>query len=687
MIYSIVYDITARKQTEEALHESEERYKRITEGLTDYLYTVKFKDGKVIETIHGEACLAVTGYTSKEFAADPYLWINMIVPEEKESIAGRLLRLYKEKNLFSLEHRIIHKNGNIRWIHNTLIPFYDSNGQLLYYDGIIKDITERKQAEEILRVSEERFRSIFQHTASGMALVSLDYYFLHVNEAFCKMLGYTEPELIEKTFQDVTLPEDRQIGNELTSQLLSGKMDTFQLEKRYLHKNGTEVWGLVNSTLIRDIWNKPLHFVTQILDITERKQAELLLKEKNEAINVQNEEYQQLNEELIQKNNELIVAKEKAEESDRLKTAFLQNMSHEIRTPMNAIMGFSDLLVKNYDNKPKLEHFNEIINQSCIDLLEIINEILDIAKIESGQLPVHFEECNLNSMFTELSLFFQENKKHVGKQHIGLNIQATCDPSETTIITDKVKLKQIFINLINNAFKFTQKGKIEAGCNLNEKNNLIFYVSDTGIGIPEDKQNIIFERFTQLNFDSTRAYSGTGLGLAIVKGLINLLGGEIWLESEVNKGTTFYFIISYKKAENIIEEPKKIESHADYNFNDKKILVVEDDIYNAEYFKEIFANKGIKIVHTLYGKEAIEIALSNSFDLILMDIGLPDISGYEAIRKIKQNKPDIKIIAQTAYAGSDDKQKALDSGCIDYISKPLDNNLLLTMVKKHLSKG
>jgi len=243
---------------------------------------------------------------------------------------------------------------------------------------------------------------------------------------------------------------------------------------------------------------------------------------------------------------ELIKAKEKAEESDRLKTAFLQNMSHEIRTPMNAIMGFAELLPDNFNNKQKLELFSGIINQRCSDLLNIINDILDIARIESGQLPLAVVNCTLGNVFDDLKLFFMQYRERMGKQHIELIIQPYCDLHTLVVSTDELKLKQIFINLISNAFKFTEKGKIEMGCKKDEIQGLIFYVSDTGIGIPKDKHSLIFDRFTQLNAVQSRLQSGTGLGLSIVKGLVSLLGGKIWLDSEPGRGSTFYFTIDLK---------------------------------------------------------------------------------------------------------------------------------------------
>jgi PAS domain S-box-containing protein len=438
--------------------------------------------------------------------------------------------------------------------------------------------------------------------------------------------------------------------------------------------------------------------LTVVRDVTERKQAELLLKEKNSeylALNNElmqknneyyalNEEYIAINKKLSQTNEDLLLAKEQAEESDKLKTAFLHNMSHEIRTPMNAIMGFSDLLIKQYNNKPKLEKFSEIINQRCNDLLDIVNDILDIAKIESGQLPVNMEECNLHDLFTELTSFFKEYQKRMGKQQIRFSLHAHYNSSECVIVTDKVKLKQIFINLISNAFKFTDKGIIEGGCKINDNNILVFYISDTGMGIPTDKQKLVFERFAQLKQGTNQAIGGTGLGLSIVKGLVNLLGGELWLESEPDKGSTFSFTIAYKTIEQLHQEPLSIEEPEEYDFSNKTILIVEDDIYNAEYIKEILAETGLNILYAENGKEAIQLSLTQQINLVLMDISLPDINGYEAIRQIKLQKPDLKIIVQTAYAAPEDKKKAIDSGSVGYISKPLKKSLLLSIINKHL---
>jgi signal transduction histidine kinase len=451
---------------------------------------------------------------------------------------------------------------------------------------------------------------------------------------------------------------------------------SYDLEFPFTSVKGRQLWI---RTVAQAEWQdgKIVKVVGSIADITDRKLAEIILKEKTDEIEAQNEEYKQINSELLE-------AKAKAEENDRLKTAFLQNMSHEIRTPMNAIMGFSELLTSNFDNKPKLEQFTKIINQRCADLLHIINEILDIAKIESGQLTIYVDQFKLNDLFKELQVFFTEHQRKLNKSHINFIIANGANDPDIVLMTDKVKLKQIFINLISNAFKFTEEGQIIAGCKHDQNNRLTFFVSDTGIGIPSDKYDFIFQRFTQIHHEEKSNYGGTGLGLSIVKGLVELLDGSISVESNQGEGTTFYFSLSYdqlRKAEPAISHQNNDNP---FNFKGKTVLVVEDDQFNAEYLKEILSNAGFNILHTIYGLDAVKLSTSQPIDIVLMDINLPDINGYEASQKILLQKPSLKIIAQTAYAAPTDKQKAIESGCVDYLSKPLNQNELLFVLFKHL---
>lgn len=521
--------------------------------------------------------------------------------------------------------------------------FLDVTKTIEYENEIV---AAKEKAEE----SELRFKAITEKAMDGIALTDIQGNYIFVNPAFCNMVGFSQEELLHMNVKELKPSEEE----ERHFQKLKNFGFNIESNIKLLRKDKSIIY---------------VDLTAKVFELAKEKVALGIMHNVTDRVKAE---------------KELLLAKEKAEESDRLKTAFLQNMSHEIRTPMNAIMGFSELLSKNFYNKAKLERFSTIINQRCNDLLDIINEILDISKIESGQLPIKIEECNLADLFAELEFFFSEYQKRIKKQHLNLRIQTVCEPTDNLIITDKVKLKQIYINLISNALKFTEKGVIDVGCKYDSHQNIIFYVSDTGIGIPLKKQNIIFDRFVQLNNDTNQATGGTGLGLSIVKGLVNLLGGEIWLNSEIGKGTTFYFTVPFKRVQSVPEIQESRSDIGRFYFSDKTILIVEDDLYNSEYIKEILSDTGLKIRHTIWGKEAIKEASELSPDLILMDIRLPDMNGYEAIKKIKENNQSLKIIAQTAYAAQEDSVKAIESGCVDYISKPLNRNHLLNLISKYI---
>jgi len=382
---------------------------------------------------------------------------------------------------------------------------------------------------------------------------------------------------------------------------------------------------------------------------------------------------------------DLTIAKEKAEESDRLKSAFLHNMSHEIRTPMNSIMGFAEILPKYINDKEKTEKFISIINQSCTDLLVIIDDILDVAKIEAGLLKINNERVNILEVLNELELIYNQQKKKLGKQNILLSLSIPDWIAELNITSDKSRLAQIFNNLLNNALKFTMQGKVEFGISRVTENQVEFFVSDTGIGIPESKYEKIFDRFMQVQNDVKLVSAGNGLGLTISKALVNLLGGNIWLQSEVGIGSIFYFTIhTATELEGKKTVIPSLNIPMEASFQNKTILVVEDDEFNRVLLNEILDNIGFNLLFAIKGSEAIRLYLSEKPDLILMDIGLPDMSGYDAIEKILSNNSNAKIIAQTAYASQSDKNKALQSGCIDYISKPLKSDALIDIIKRHI---
>ena len=577
-------------------------------------------------------------------------------------------------------------NGNVMGIiiimsDTNLIINNDAESILSLFAFRASSELERKQDEDALLDSWANLLALVENTNDNIWAIDNSYRLVVINGKFDKEFknAYGVELAVGMNILDTLPKEIRNIWKLHYDRALANERFTF--EEHFVFGDVHIYTEVAMNPIVAN--NKIIGVSVFARDITERKQAEILLQGKNKEIAAQNEEYLQLNEELLKANEELIKAKEKAEESDRLKTSFLQNMSHEIRTPMNAIMGFSSLLADQYNNKPKLEQYSEIISRRCSDLLDIINDILDIAKIESGQLTVNNEEYDLNLLFIELLSFFKENQYWIGKQNLTFNLYPLLNKDANLIVTDSVKLKQIFINLIGNAFKFTECGKIEGACKV-ENNMLIFNISDTGIGIPSDKKDFIFERFSQIYQSKDKLYGGTGLGLSIVKGLVSLLGGDIWLESELGKGTTFYFSIPYVTAASVKKVQDLPDQKDDFNFDGIKLLIVEDDIYNLEYLNEILDVYGFEIFNAENGKKAVKIALEQELDIVLMDIRLPDFDGYETTRQIKDQKPNLKIIAQTAFAAYDDRARALKNGFDDYISKPVHQELLIELIKKNL---
>ncbi len=375
----------------------------------------------------------------------------------------------------------------------------------------------------------------------------------------------------------------------------------------------------------------------------------------------------------------LIKAKEKAIESDQLKSSFLANMSHEIRTPMNGIVGFTEFLAKNNLTPEKRAYYAKIIVQSSHQLLSIVNDILDISKIETGQFVLTPEVFNVNDLIMITFTLFEQRAK---EQAISLFPKKALSDSLAMLEADQTKLKQIFANLLSNAFKFTSQGQISFGYTLKEKEKLTFFVQDTGIGIQEEFHSRIFQRFTQAENTLSRSYGGTGLGLAITKSLVELMGGQIWFETEVNKGTTFYFTLPYSQKlqnNNLIsksETTNNMENNSNFT-----VLVAEDEEINYIFIEELLSELNLNFLHARNGQEAVEMFSSREdIGLVLMDIKMPVMNGYDATRAIKSLNPSTPVYAQTAYAMSEDKEKARAAGCDGHLAKPLNQKELIDII-------
>jgi signal transduction histidine kinase len=370
-------------------------------------------------------------------------------------------------------------------------------------------------------------------------------------------------------------------------------------------------------------------------------------------------------------------AEHKAKESDRLKTSFLQNISHEIRTPMNSIIGFAGLLKDSKLPESTRAEYLEIINLSSDHLLNIVNEVIDISLIETGNTIVNLKIVHLNNLLEELNSVF----KPLIKKDLVFTLLKGLSDNQSFILTDKVKIKQILTNLLNNAIKFTDSGHIGFGYILKD-NDLEFFVEDTGIGIPEDLHTEIFRRFHKAEYESERLFQGVGLGLSICKGNVELLKGKIWVKSEPYKGSTFFFTIPYKSTEESDsgnEEKQKPVAKPSV----MTVLIAEDDESNYLYISKILDSAGIEYFRAHNGKEAVDICRKNTkIKIVLMDLKMPVMDGFEAANLIKEFRPDVYIIAQTAYALAQEREKALTI-CDDYISKPFKIEFLLSILAKY----
>jgi len=414
----------------------------------------------------------------------------------------------------------------------------------------------------------------------------------------------------------------------------------------------------------------------------ERKRTEIILKNQNEEIAALNKKYISLYEALKVVNDELTTAKEKAEESDRLKTAFLANMSHEIRTPMNGIIGFASLLDDEETTIEQRRRYINIINANAEQLLTIISDIIDISKIEANQINITIKECNINYILDEVIAQFEAVKEQKQKDEIQLIANKYFDDKNANIKTDEVRLRQILTNLLSNAIKFTDKGFIEMGYKFDDAHFITFYTKDTGIGINPENQKVIFENFRQVEDDYTRKYGGTGLGLAISKGLVNILGGDIWVESNKDNGSTFYFTLPYliQHSEAILLTENLLPDWENIN-----VLLVEDTDSIIAFVNEIFRSTKCNLIKAHSGNEAIDICKSNqALDIVLLDIQLPDLSGIEVAIEMKKYRPDLPIIAQTAHAMESDKLKALQAGCDSYVTKPYTRKILFDAMRQFL---
>jgi len=663
-----------RKEKEETLIQSEDLFRTSFEN-TNIGVCMIMPNGRFMKV--NRAFCKMMGYTSDELLTKTFN--DIAHPDDKEMGTVLFVNLNKGKlDTSNFEKRYIRKDGQVVVASVSTAIARNENNETKYLISHLRDITEQKQVQKLLQESELKYRMVFENMINGFSINKIiynefgeaeDYIYLEVNPSYEKTMKVKSADIVGKTYKEIN-QEVEQEWLELCGRVAqTGAPATSNEYNKKLHKH-FNTWVFCTGLD---------QFAVLYQDITESVSAQHEIAVNQQKLKEQNEEYETLNEELSERNGELIRAKEKAEESDRLKSAFLANMSHEIRTPMNGIIGFSDMINIPDISDQKRKFYAEIIKSSSHQLLNIVNDIVDISKIEAGIVEVNSNELNLNDLMLDLFSFY---KPATQKNNINLYLNKGLNDEDAQIISDETKLRQIMNNLISNALKFTHEGHVKFGYTL-KKEFIEFFVEDTGIGIPIDQQELVFDRFRQAKRDEIHNYGGTGLGLAIAKAFVSKLYGQLSLYSKPGKGTTFYFTIPYLPVNTKQQNTSTVELKNDA----ATILVVEDEVINYLYFEEVLTQLGLNILHAKDGAETISLMRQeNKIDMIFMDIKLPDTNGFTLTSKVRTLRPGIPVVAQTAYASNGDRERAMQAGCIDYMSKPIIKSKLTEMIDRYIVK-
>jgi PAS domain S-box-containing protein len=567
-----------------------------------------------------------------------------------------------------------------------------------------REIQEQKQILEVKNNELQKLTIAAQKTDNAILIADQNGEIEWVNEGFIQLYGYTLSEFKKEKGSTLITTSDYSEINEIIKECIDRK-STVNYAARSNNRSSKKIWVHTTITPILDESGEIIKLVAIDSDITNLKKAEeeilrhkeeieaqrdLANEQKRQIIkqNIELEKHQTQLEKLVeQRTRQLKFAKERAEESDRLKSSFLANMSHEIRTPMNAIIGFSELISEADIDQPQRKELITHLNSNCNSLLHLIDDIIDIARIEAGQLRIFKQDCFINQTFIELYEAFSETQLKENK-NVELIVEIENTDEHLSIHTDPYRFKQVMNNLIGNAIKFTDQGFIKFGYQISPKGYedfIKFFVQDTGIGLNKDEQKEIFEQFRKIDSRETdKLYRGAGLGLAISKNLVNELGGEIWTESEPGIGSTFYFTLPFIKTNKKYKHTEEVNTN--YNWENKTILIAEDEESNIKMIKLVLQKTNVNIIHVQNGEKAINYCQENKqIDLVLLDIKMPRVNGLDATKQIRKFNKKIPIIAFSAYAMPIDQQNARKAGCSDFIAKPIKKDKLLEKLNHYLN--
>lgn len=579
-------------------------------------------------------------------------FLKVVHPGDRDMVDRSYSESLRSKSPYETEHRLLMKDGRVKWVVEKGYTQYDESGLPVSSTGIVQDITEMKKAKDAFEESQQMLRTIIDTIPVRVFWKDRECRYLGCNLQFARDAGFSIPEdLVGLDDYQMGWKDQADLYRKDDAAVIKSGISRLNYMEPQTTPDGRTLWLQTSKMPLNDLNNNIIGVLGTYEDITSRKKLE----------------------------SDLIVARDKARESDRLKTAFLNNLSHEIRTPLNAIVGFSELLNKHESHGQDYEHYTEIILRSSIQLLAIIDDIFDIAALEAGQTKLFIKRINVNQI---TRLVCEQFEREASQKGVKMYCNTSLPDEKALVLSDEAKLSQVLSNLVGNAVKYIKSGTIDTGY-IKERNEIIFHVKDSGPGISAELHEIIFERFRQGDIDSKGEHSGSGLGLFISKSYVELLGGKIWLESIPGRGTEFFFSIPYNPDN---EDSCTVDKEITYpSVGNKTILVAEDNSINFLLIKEYMSDCSAELIHAENGKEAVDHVRDNyEIDLVLMDIKMPVMDGFEATMHIKAIRPDLPVIALTAYAQSGDREKVSESGCDDYLAKPFNRNDLHSILNKYL---
>jgi two-component system sensor histidine kinase/response regulator len=599
-VVGVSWDNTRQRLENEALRDYQTRLSLALRAANLGVWSADLRERRIT---WDENCYRIFGQERESFGGGFDDLLELIHPDDLPRVKEATVAAAERRAPYSVEYRVIRPGGSERNVVERAEFQFDETGQPARVVGVYLDTTEQRTSQEQLRSSEARFHNAFEHAPIGMALVSPDGHWIKVNRSTCDITGYAPHELLAKTFQDVTHPDDLEADLQLVDKLLRGEIKTYQMEKRYLHKRGHVIWVLLSVSLVRDSQGRPLHFVSQILDITDRKRSEEALRE----------------------------ARDEALTAVNAKSEFLANMSHEIRTPMNAVIGMNEKLI-DLGLTPMQREVAERVRYSAQSLLTVINDVLDFSKGEAGALELDIAPFELRRV-VEGAMDMVAEQAHGKGLHLSLSWDRDVPPS---LVGDAGRIHQVMTNLLSNALKFTHQGEIAVTVRTESivRNEILLRIAvrDSGIGVSKTAQAKLFQPFSQADSSTTRKYGGTGLGLSISKRLVELMGGEIGVDSVVEQGSTFWF--TARMIRNLDARPADRA-----RLKGKRVLVIEDHAGTRDGIVADLLEWGMTVRTSPALGDALALLASEQihYDFIIVDSAMLGMVHVEFARRLRQN--------------------------------------------------